>query len=109
MAYRLSISGKFQNLNQCPMTERPAIATRNFPSVSPAPLIFPHSPFPCHSPLKKPLYLSGKEGAKEIGDIPREQQPEMEGARGHQPGPFHPGFRYLNPPVMGTRQTGQEA
>src|SRR3990170_1667030 len=109
MAYRLSISGKFQNLNQCPMTERPAIATPNFPSVPPAPLIFPRFPFPVPFPLRKPLYLSGKEGAKEIGDVPREQQPEMEGARGHKPGSFDPGFRYLNPPVMGTRKTSQEA
>src|SRR3972149_373329 len=109
MAYRLSISGKFQNLNQCPMTERPVIATRNFPSVPPAHPTFPRFPFPVPFPVRKPLYLSGKEGAKEIGDVPREQQPEMEGARGHQPGSFDPGFRSLNPPVMGTLQTGQEA
>src|SRR3972149_2724402 len=109
MAYRLSISGNFQNLNQCPMTERPVIATRNFPSVPPAHPTFPRFPFPVPFPVRKPLYLSGKEGAKEIGDVPREQQPEMEGARGHQPGSFDPGFRYLNPPVMGTLQTGQEA
>src|SRR3990172_10791814 len=64
MAYLLSISGKFQNLNQCPMTERPAIATRNFPSVSPAPPIFPHSPFPCHSPLKKNHYISPEKKAQ---------------------------------------------
>src|SRR3990172_10662592 len=63
MAYRLSISGKFQNLNQCPMTERPAIATRNFPSVSPAPLIFSLSPFPFHSPSRN-HYISPEKRRK---------------------------------------------